>query len=142
MNTLGNLSDEERKKKVIGMESNKAVLAVRALQLRQSGRTYREIGQILEIAHTTAFSYIKEALLELNEETKEEAALLCSIELDRLDAMLRSIWARILKGDLGAIDRALKIQERRARLLGLDAPKQIEVDSKTIDIVIKKADED
>ena len=40
--------------------------------------------------------------------------------------MLFPIWTQVLAGDQGAITTALRIQERRASLLGLDAPKQIE----------------
>ena len=36
------------------------------------------------------------------------------------------IWNQVVAGDQGAITTALRIQERRASLLGLDAPKQIE----------------
>jgi len=52
-------------------------------------------------------------------ETAEEIRRL---ELERLDAMLFAIGPEVRKGSYGAIDRALKIMERRARLLGLDAP--------------------
>ena len=36
------------------------------------------------------------------------------------------IWNQVVTGDQQAINTALRIQERRASLLGLDAPKQIE----------------
>jgi hypothetical protein len=44
------------------------------------------------------------------------------LELTRLDAMLLPLWRRVQAGEEKAIDRALRIMERRARLLGLDAP--------------------
>ena len=33
------------------------------------------------------------------------------------------IWANVRSGDLGAINTALQISDRRAKLLGLDSPK-------------------
>jgi len=42
------------------------------------------------------------------------------LELERLDAMQAAIWDDAMNGHLGAIDRVLKIMERRAKLLGLD----------------------
>jgi hypothetical protein len=36
--------------------------------------------------------------------------------------MLRAIYATATKGDTGAIDRILRIMERRAKLWGLDTP--------------------
>ena len=40
--------------------------------------------------------------------------------------MLLHPWPRVLSGDQGAVKDALRIEERRAFLMGLDAPKQIE----------------
>ena len=48
------------------------------------------------------------------------------LEAARLDAMLLPLWRRVQQGDERAVDRALKIMERRARLLGLDAPSKSE----------------
>ena len=48
------------------------------------------------------------------------------LEIQRLDQMLFPIWQQVISGDVQAITTALRIQERRANLLGLDAPKQIE----------------
>lgn len=42
------------------------------------------------------------------------------IELQRLDRVFLVAWRQALGGDLQAIDRVLKIQERRAKLYGLD----------------------
>ncbi len=40
--------------------------------------------------------------------------------------MLLALWRRVQSGDDHAIDRALRIMERRARLLGLDAATKTE----------------
>ena len=48
------------------------------------------------------------------------------LELRRLDQMQFPLWPQVLSGDVQATSTALRIQERRASLLGLDAPKQIE----------------
>jgi hypothetical protein len=37
-----------------------------------------------------------------------------------------AVWNDVLQGDAGAVSTALKISERRSRLLGLDAPHSIE----------------
>ncbi len=42
------------------------------------------------------------------------------MELARLDDILHSISPGVQDGDLQAVDRALKVSMRRARLLGLD----------------------
>lgn len=40
--------------------------------------------------------------------------------------MIGVLWPRVLKGDYLAMDRAIKLMERRAKLLGLDAPTKSE----------------
>lgn len=47
--------------------------------------------------------------------------------LARLDAALDGIWPWVRDGSLEHIDRMLKIEARRARLLGLDAPVKIDI---------------
>ena len=42
------------------------------------------------------------------------------IELARLDDLLGAVWEKAKAGSLESIDRALKIMDRRARMLGLD----------------------
>ena len=41
--------------------------------------------------------------------------------------MFKAIWSRASYGDEQSIDAALKIMDRRARLLGLDGPDRPEV---------------
>ena len=55
-------------------------------------------------------------------------------ELARLSAAEEAIWPKIIAGDLLAIDRLLRIMERRAKLLGLDAPKRIDITSRLLDL--------
>jgi len=70
--------------------------------------------------------------------------------VERLDQMLLALGPMLRTNqregrmaNLGAIDRALKIMERRAKLLGLDAPVRQEVtgaDGGALEIVIRHAD--
>lgn len=58
---------------------------------------------------------------------QEPADDLRRLELSRLDEALRAIWPKVKKGDLFAIDRYLKISERRAKLVGLDSKTEIQL---------------
>jgi len=40
----------------------------------------------------------------------------------RIDRAQAAIWDQVIKGNHGAIDRFVKLSERRSRILGLDAP--------------------
>ena len=57
-------------------------------------------------------------------------------EVAKLDWLERGLMAHALKGDdYDAIDRLIKIMDRRARLLGLDAPTRTRVEVITEDVI-------
>ena len=91
-----------------------------ALKLRLTGMSHRAIAEALGVSdHTTIQGRIAGALKEI---IREPAEAVLKMELERLDVMLLGLWKQAAGGDLQALDRALKIQDRRAKYLGLDAP--------------------
>jgi hypothetical protein len=42
------------------------------------------------------------------------------MEIDRLDQLQSAVWRQAVSGDLAAVDRALKVIQARAKLLGLE----------------------
>lgn len=94
----------------------------KALELRRAGLGYVDIGARLGLGKSQAHRLVKAALAECIAAVNDEATQLKAEELSRLDGMLTGIWADARKGHLGAIEKVLKIMERRAKLLGLDAP--------------------
>lgn len=105
----------------------------RAWALRLSGATYAEIGQALGVSAQRAEQICKR-MLAYHRPSAEQVDQHRSTELLRLDRMLRAVWPDALKGNQGAIDRALRISERKSKLLGLDAPNRQEL-SGTLDLV-------
>lgn len=107
--------------------------SVRAMQLRKTGATYRAIASAitteLGINYTEAQAHkdITRELGRINQELAIDAECVRTLELERLDAYLLSIARDVQKGDLSAIDRALKISERRCKILGIDAPIELRV---------------
>lgn len=95
---------------------------VEAIALRQAGLTYRQIGERLGITEQGAHNSVTRAMQRMNAKIADEVPELRRLELERLDRMLLAIWPQVVGGNFGAIDRALRIMERRARLCGLDAP--------------------
>lgn len=93
----------------------------KALKLREAGSTYEQIGNILNISLTQAYRDVTDAL---HLTIQEPADQLRETEARRLDALMRSLWRKATNTDspqqLGAVDRIIRIQERRAKLLGLD----------------------
>jgi hypothetical protein len=103
-----------------------AVRRKEAVDLRIEGKTYREIGQELGVTPTRARQLVAEALAGLQKDTAESAEELRRLELDRLDQLQSGLWEEAAGGNLKAVGAALKIMERRARLVGLDAPSRTE----------------
>jgi len=99
---------------------------VKALDMRKMGASYRAIARQLGVDHKTIMTDIKTALAELGELQDESATELRLIDLSRLDDLYLGLQNRIKNQDDKAIGHALRILERRATMLGLDAPKRQE----------------
>lgn len=120
-----------------------------AARLRTRGLTYRQIADKLNMAGPgKAYEAVRRVLAETTQEAADDLRM---VELERLDLMYQAALkvletehltishGRVIYRDdngkpladdgpvLVAIDRMLKIQERRAKLLGLDAPTKANV---------------
>jgi hypothetical protein len=107
----------------------------RAVALRNQGASYdaiaahlrKELG--LELySKSHAFKDVSHQLKELNALCAHDAEEVRRQELERLDEYLFRLSPAIARGDAKAIDSAVKISERRCKMLGIDAPVQIQVD--------------
>jgi len=104
-----------------------AIIDTQALKLRNLGMSYQAIADHMGCSKPTAYARCQRALAAIPAEAVDEYR---RIEGQRLDLLLEVAMEKALsneKGSLFAIDRVLAIQERRARLLGLDAPVKTEV---------------
>ena len=106
----------------------------KALTLRKTGASYRSIAAVIasefgleKYTEAQAHRDISRELDRIAKDSTLNAVQVRSLELERLDVYLLSIARDVQKGDFLAIDRALKISERRAKLLGIDAPIQLKV---------------
>lgn len=91
----------------------------KALDLRIGGANYRQIANVLKVSLGTAHAYVNEGLEQLRDANADAFEELRLIEVARLDSMLVSLWSK--RGNPRTADTILRISERRARLLGLDA---------------------
>jgi len=108
-----------------GEKLNKAETKKQAVMLRKSGRTHRQIAAQLNKSPGWICKLLKEAVEDYNKETAAEVEELRAWEGQRLDQMLQGIWPQVINGHLGAIDRALRVIQERARLYGLYAPSKV-----------------
>lgn len=108
-----------------------------ALELRKAGATYEAIAKKLEYANASGAEHAVKAAMKAT--VQDAADDVRNLEVERLDAMLLGLWKSANSGNLGAVDRVLRIMERRAKLLGLDAPtkSQVSIEKLSDDELIK-----
>lgn len=99
------------------------------VRLRRSGMTFDAIARTLGYADSGRAHHAFTGFMK--NYPREDVEDLRQLELDRLDAMQHAIWPRVLDSEDSnqhwAMDRALKIQDQRSRLMGLNKPVRQEV---------------
>lgn len=124
-----------RAEKARAARARSAEMEGQALAMRRQGKTYAVIGERLGVTTQHAHRIVRKAIdkvIKINSETAEH---LRQIELMNLDAMQAGLIDKAEAGDVYAVDRILKIQERRAKLTGIDAPDKVaQTDSQGNDI--------
>jgi len=94
---------------------------VKALELRVQGLSFRQIALELKYKGPSGAHGAVDTALE--RQIREPAEQVRQLELERLDRLQIMPWKQAtVIGDPKAIANVLKIMERRAKLLGLDAP--------------------
>ena len=111
----------------------RAQRAQRLVSLRTQGLPYRAIAETWEketgqkISKSTVQNDIVSELKKLTEQTTAEMEYYRALELTRLNLAMSAICLKVSQGHVGAVAQWVKISESRRKLLGLDAPIQIQV---------------
>ena len=126
-----------------------------ALSLKRAGKSYEAIARKMGVSKSTAWQWVNDGWEALCRENDEERRILRAIEEEKLDriekvamnlAMAKNLCVEKMVGKqvvceeaamlkLAAIDRVLKVSKRRAELRGLNAPKEIKLDTSKQSIV-------
>ena len=104
------------------------VRAAKALELRMEGMKFDDIAN--ELGYNSKQAAFDAVSRELKAITREPAEEVLRIDLERLDRMWGIHYLNAQAGDAVALSSCMRIMERRARLLGLDAPAKNEVTGK------------
>ena len=107
---------------------------IQALELRKAGVSYQRIAEALGFnSPQAAWKAVNSALKKTVQEPADEVR---KLEVERLDAAAQAIYPSVKQGQYGAIDRWLKIMERRAKLLGLDMPTKLDLNNSGVTKVV------
>ena len=102
----------------VNVETRRAQL----LKLRAAGKSYDDIvAEHPELGYSSTSHARGDLTRTLARIVDEPARDMLALELARLDALHGAIWDTGLAGDLRAIDRLIRLSERRGRITGLDA---------------------
>jgi hypothetical protein len=96
-----------------------------AVRLRRAGVEYHDIGEKIGLSESGAYECVRRVLARVVAEANETGAENLALDLQRLNVMLVGLWPKVLAGDPAAVAAALRILERRARMLGYDAPAKV-----------------
>ncbi|MFF4644978.1 hypothetical protein [Streptomyces sp. NPDC001389] len=100
----------------------------KAIRLKIDGASYTEIAE--QLGYSSRGSACSDVRRALEKHVIEEGLAVEAwreLELARLDLLQKAIWPEATEGNPRAIETALKILDRRAKLLGLDSAIKLEV---------------
>jgi hypothetical protein len=100
------------------------------IELRHEGYVWREIATMVDMSIAGVVKAYKRALTRHPVAAIEEHR---ELELDRLDNLQRTYWQPAVAGNLRAADFVLRVIDKRAKLLGLDAPLKVQAEVVTYD---------
>lgn len=118
-------------------EQTKQAIAERGARLRVMGHTWKEIhAKLLKEFPEASVSeasiikwvngYIKPAMEESVEEYRQQ-------QLAEIALAKKALMPRVEKADVAAIAALSRLQDRQSKLLGMDAPVQVQVEAKVVD---------
>jgi len=81
----------------------------------------------------TAYTDVQAVLAELRVETKGHAEEVLALELERCDVLTKALAPAAEAGDVASILATVRVMDRRAKYLGLDAPAKVEQQTTIID---------
>lgn len=101
------------------------IKASKAIELRMEGRGFENIAK--ELGYASRQAAHAAVVRGLQDVVREPAREYLGLELERLESMWQVPYLQALGGDLHSLAACLSIMQRRARLLGLDAPDKKEI---------------
>lgn len=130
-------------------EDRIAARRAEAIKLRVRGKTIREIAEQLGVSVGQAHVDVRAAMGSIAKEAEENVSEQRGLELGRLERALEIVESVLTnsngadQGDelaLKALDRLVKIQDQRAKLLGLYAPEKKDVNARVASVALDDLD--
>jgi AcrR family transcriptional regulator len=99
-----------------------------ALDLRIEGFDVVDIAQHLDLPVSLIQEYLFDALQTRVSEEAKQTETSRYLSLARFDELTSMLFPAAMNGNMGAVDRLLKIEESRAKLLGTNTPIRVDIE--------------
>jgi hypothetical protein len=99
-----------------------------ALDLRIEGFDVVDIARHLDLPVSLIQEYLFDALQTRVAEEAKQTETSRYLSLARFDELTAMLFPAAMNGNLGAVDRLLKIEESRAKLLGTNTPIRVDIE--------------
>jgi hypothetical protein len=96
------------------------------LALRVQSLTWRSIAE--QTGYSSGSGALKAYMRAIKRQQKEPVDAALFMELERLDELQEVYWEPAMQGNMRAGEFVLRIMDRRAKFLGLDAPTKIQAE--------------
>lgn len=117
--------------------TTRIVIAERAARLKVMGNTWRqvhaEIQKEFPEANVSESSVIKWVNDRIKPAAEQSIESLRQQQIEEIQLAKRAIMKRVEKGDDKAMQSLDRLQSREAKLMGLDAPVQVQLEQKVVD---------
>lgn len=118
-------------------EQQRLMIADRGARLRVMGNSWREVTEQLRKefpeVNPSETSVIKWVNDRIKPAAEESIANLRQQQLEEIELAKKAIMKRVEKGDDKALQALDRLQARQAKLMGLDAPVQVQMEQKVVD---------
>lgn len=96
------------------------------LELRKAGWGYHHIALAFEISEKEARKKIRLELRRAARILHKSAREVFQLEYERLEDLTLALWPQAQAGSIRAVETLIRLMERRAKMLGMDAPLRTE----------------
>ena len=100
------------------------------IELRTEGYVWRQIAERVGMSTAGVYKAYNRAMIRTLKPAADEMR---ELELDRLDTLQQTYWQPAVNGNIRAADFILRVIDKRAKILGLDAPTKIQAEVVTYD---------
>lgn len=110
-------------------------------KFKLAGWTVRDIAGHLKCSVGTVQSDIDAAYAAAEDNAEAYIKREKAISLARLEVANKGIWPGVEAGDLDAVDRLVKLESRRAKTIGFDAPEKRDLNAHVTGVALDDIDE-